>query len=109
MRKHLLFLSLFFAAHVFAGEPNCSSEYERGKREMGAYAEMLGVIEGTIYGHSLTAKGPSICLAGTPKEKVQAIAKALMSESFAKAPIVMDDVPSQEQAVQFLERFFPCK
>lgn len=109
MRKHLLFLSLLFAAYAFAGEPNCSPEYERGKREMGVYAEMLGVIEGTIYGHSLTVKAPSVCLAGTPKEKVQAIAKALMSDSFAKAPIVMDDVPSQEQAVQFLERFFPCK
>jgi hypothetical protein len=76
---------------------------------MGAYAEMLGLIEGTIYGHSLTLNGPRICLVGTPKEKVQAIAKALMSDSFAKSPIVMEDVPSREQAVQFLERFFPCK
>jgi hypothetical protein len=109
MQKHLLLLLLIVAAHASAGEPNCSVEYERGKREMGAYAEMLGVIEGTIYGHSLTLNGPSICLVGTLKEKVQAIAKALMSDSFAKLPIVMEDVPSREQAVQFLERFFPCK
>lgn len=109
MRKQLLLLPLILTAHASAGEPNCSPEYERGKREMGAYAEMLGVIEGTIYGHSLTLENPNICLTGTPKEKVQAIAKAIMSDSFEKDPIVMEDVPSREQAIQFLERFFPCK
>lgn len=109
MRNHLLFFFLLLAAHVSAGELNCSSEYERGRREMGAYAEMLGIVEGTIYGHSLALKSPSVCLVGTPKEKVQAIGKALMSDSFAKSPILMDDVPSRDQAVQFLERFFPCK
>jgi hypothetical protein len=109
MRKRLLILSLLLPVHALAGESICSSEYERGKREAGAYAEMLGIIEGTIYGHSLALNKPTVCLIGTPKEKVQAIAKAIMSESSEKSPIVMDDVPSREQSIQFLERFFPCK
>ena len=109
MRKLLLMLLPLVAAHAAAGEQECSSEYERGQREMGAYAEMLGIVEGTIYGHSLTLNSPVACLTGTPKEKVQAIAKVIGSESFRKSPIVMDDVPSRDQAVQFLERFFPCK
>lgn len=75
MRKRLLILSLILPVHALADESSCSSEYERGKREAGAYAEMLGIIEGTIDGHSLA----------------------------------MDDVPSREQSIQFLERFFLCK
>jgi len=100
---------LLVAVHASADEQGCSSEYERGKRETGGYAEMLGVVEGTIYGYSLTLSNPKVCLSGTPKKKVKAIADAVNSESFAKSPILMDDVPSKDQAVRFLERFFPCK
>ena len=50
----------------------------------------------------------TVCLAGTPREKVQAIAKAFMSESFSKVPVLMDDVPTKERAGDFLRRFFPC-
>ncbi len=46
-----MFLPLV-AAHVLLPVSKCSSEYKRGQREMGAYAEMLGIVEGTIYGHS---------------------------------------------------------
>lgn len=102
-------LSMLFAASVSAEEGICSSEYERGRREMGGYAEMMGIIEGAIYGHSLTIASPKICLVGTPKEKVQKIANAFGSQSHAEPPLELDDVPSKEQAQKFLERFFPCK
>jgi hypothetical protein len=66
---------------TWAGEAQCQSEYERGRREMGAYAEMAGIVEGTIYGYTLIDSTHDFCLSGTPKEKVQAIAKAFMSET----------------------------
>lgn len=87
----------------------CSSEYERGKRETAAWAEMAGIVEGVIYGHSLTLPHSRFCLAGAPKDQVKAIAMVLNSESFGKNPVAMDDVPTREQAQEFLIRFFPCK
>lgn len=96
-------------ANTMADEAPCSSEYERGRREIGAYAEMVGIIEGAIYGHSLSISSSNICLSGTPKEKVQKIAKAFTSQANAETTLEFDDVPSKEQATKFLERFFPCK
>ena len=96
------------ALPALAGEIQCQTEYERGKREIGAYAEMAGIIEGTIYGYTLVEYSQNICLSGTAKEKVQAIAKAFASESFMNKPILMDDVPTKDQALEFLRRFFPC-
>lgn len=107
--RFVFVLALAFSVRVFAADEQCNADYERGRREMSAYAEMLGVIEGTIYGHTLSLASTNICLAGSPKEKVQAIAKAIASDSFAKKPILMDDVPTKEQAIEFLQRFFPCK
>ena len=100
---------LLIALPVLASEPSCTSEYERGRREIGAWAEMAGVMEGVIYGHSLAFSSAEFCLSGTPKEKVQAITRALGGESYRANPVLIDDVPTREQAQQFLERFFPCK
>ena len=108
-KVRLLLLSVFFVVPAFGEDLKCEAEVKRAKRAEAAFGEMLGIVEGTIYGHSLTLNSSTVCLGGTPKEKVQAIAKAFMSDSFAEAPILMDDVPSREQAIEFLERFFPCK
>lgn len=75
---------------------------------MGAWAEMAGVMEGVIYGHSLTLPRTEFCLAGTPKERVQAIAAAFHSDAYLGNPVLLDDVPTREQARVFLIRFFPC-
>ncbi len=96
------------ASPALADNATCISEYGRGERETGAWAEMLGIVEGTIYGHSLTLPKTRFCLAGSPKEQVQAIAKAFGTKSFEENPILMDDVPTKEQAEEFLVRFFPC-
>jgi hypothetical protein len=76
---------------------------------MAAWAEMAGVMEGVIYGHSLALSPAKFCLSGTPKEQVQAIARAFGSDSYKEKPVLIDDVPTKEQAQQFLERFFHCK
>ena len=76
---------------------------------MGALAEMAGVMEGVIYGHSLTLSRTKFCLAGSPKERVQAIAAAFGSDAYREKPVLLDDVPTREQAREFLTRFFPCK
>ncbi len=76
---------------------------------MGAWAEMTGVIEGVIYGHSLTLSRSKFCLAGTPKGRVQAIAAAFGSDAYRERPVLMDDVQARKQARDFRVRFFPCK
>ena len=106
----LLLVALTIAAPALATDAQCTSEYERGKREIGAYAEIIGVIEGTIYAHSLIHDSPKVCLSGSPREKIQAIGKALSSSSFRDEPIVMTEfIPTREQAIKFLVRFFPCE
>jgi hypothetical protein len=99
---------LLIALPVLASEPLCTSEYERGRREIAAWAEMAGVMEGVIYGHSLALSPAKFCLSGMPKEQVQAIASAFSSDSYKANPVLIDDVPTREQAQQFLERFFPA-
>jgi hypothetical protein len=101
--------SILIIANVWAGVPDCSSEYERGRREMGAYAEMVGIMSGTIYGHSLGINNPQICLSGNPRERVALISKALAIAPTLNAPLELDDVPTKEQAEKFLEYFFKCK
>jgi hypothetical protein len=100
---------ILVALPVLAEEPLCSAEYQRGQREMGAWAEMAGVVEGVIYAHSLTLSYPQFCFTGTPKERVRAIATAFSSEAYKQNPVLLDDVPTKEQAQEFLVRFFPCK
>lgn len=102
----LVVLSITFPA--YAQEQICKDEYERGRREMGAWAEMAGIVEGVIYGYSLELRAPEVCLPSEPKPRVKAIATAFMSESFARDPVLMDDVPTRAEALQFLKRFFPC-
>jgi hypothetical protein len=92
----------------FSQDQACKDEYERGKREIGAYAEMLGIIEGVIYGYSLELKTPEVCLPTEAKPRVKAIADVMMSESFRNDPVLMDDVPTRAEAQQFLKRFFAC-
>lgn len=88
----------------------CSAEYQRGQREMGAYAEMVGIVEGALYGYSMILKPGQFCLPGsTPKEKVQAISRALGSEQFRPSPVLMDDVPTEQEALEFFQSFFPCR
>lgn len=99
---------LLVALPGFSQESACKGEYERGQREMGAYAEMAGIMEGVIYGYSLELREPEVCLPIEAKSRVKAIADAMMSESFRKDPVLMDDVPTRAEAHQFLKRFFPC-
>jgi|GEM_PF-2979367 len=102
-------LALLFTAWPAASENQaCNDEYERGRREMGAYAEMAGIVEGVIYGYSLGMGRPEVCLPAEAKSRVKAIANALISESFANDPILMDEVPSRQESHQFLKRFFSC-
>jgi hypothetical protein len=107
--RHPVLAALLIALPALAIEPSCTSEYERGRREIGAWAEMAGIMEGVIYGHSLTLPPSKFCLIGAPKEQVQAIAIAFGSESYRANPVLMDDVPTREQAQEFLTRFFPCR
>ena len=100
---------MLVASPVLANESQCASEYEQGRREMAAWAESAGIIEGVIYGHSLTLSRTNFCLVGSPKEKVQAIAAAFGGDAFRKRPVVLDDVPTKAQAQEFLVRFFSCK
>jgi len=76
---------------------------------MSAWAEMAGIMEGVIYGYSLTISRSKFCLVGSPKEQVQAIAAAFGGHAFRERPILLDDVPTKAQASEFLIRFFPCK
>jgi hypothetical protein len=99
---------LLVALPGFSQEPACKDEYARGQREMGAYAEMVGILEGVVYGYSLELREPEVCLPLEAKPRVKAIADAMMSESFRKDPVLMDDVPTRAEAHQFLKRFFPC-
>jgi hypothetical protein len=108
LRRSLALALVVTHVPAFAKD-ECAAEAERGERVMSVYAEMLGIKEGAIYGHSLSLRSPSICLVGSPREKVKAIAEAFWSDDYRKAPIMMDDVPSQAEAIEFLERYFPCK
>jgi hypothetical protein len=99
---------LLVALPGFSQEQACKDEYERGQRHMGAYAEMIGVMEGVIYGYSLELREPDVCLPIEAKLRVKAVADAMLSESFRKDPVLMDDVPTRAEAHQFLKRFFPC-
>ena len=101
------FVLALAASSIFADD-SCRAEFERGQREMGTWAEQIGIFEGTIYGYSLMLKSANICLTGTPKERVKAIAGALGSETFRQSPVLLEDVPSEQEAAAFLERFFPC-
>lgn len=73
---------------------------------MGAYSEMLGVIEGVIYGYSLELKTPEVSLPTEAKSRVKAIADVMASESFRNDPVLMDDVPTRAEAQQFSEAVF---
>lgn len=104
----------------FSQEQVCRDEYERGKREMGGYAEMLGVIQGVIYAYSLELKSPEVCLPDGAELRVKAIADAMSGASAkasvamayvpapAEAPIAMNYILTRAEAHQFLKRFFPC-
>lgn len=91
------------------GQVERGEAYERGRREAGAWAEAMGIMEGTLYGHSLRPEGDAFCLRGTAKDQVREIAQAMASESFERSPVLMDDVPTRAQAIEFLSRFFPCR
>ena len=109
IRKSLgSFFLLLIALPSFSQNSTCKDEYERGQREMGAYAEMIGIIDGVIYGYSLEQTAPEVCLPAEAKPRVKAIADVMMSESFRDTPAFMDDVPTRAQAHQFLKQFFPC-
>lgn len=114
MKQALLISALSVASSAVLADEPCKMEYERGQREMGAWAEMLGLIEGTIYGYSLMHESNSICLIGTPRQRVKAIAEAIQSEtnqssSLDQPSTLLDDVPSERQAIAFLEKHFPCR
>ena len=91
---------------------DCDSAYDKGyiqgEKVGGAYGEMLGVVEGTLYGLSVKLRTDRHCLAGSPKEQVKAIAIVFKSDDFAKNPMPMSDVPTEAEASAFLNRYFTC-
>ncbi|HEX4909927.1 MAG TPA: hypothetical protein VFV64_04120 [Permianibacter sp.] len=92
--------------------PNCSNVYEKGytqgEKVGGAYGEMLGVVEGTIYGLSVKLRTEKHCLTGNPKEQVKAIATVFKSDEFAKNSMQLSDVPTEAETLMFLNRYFTC-
>lgn len=103
-----LIMTQAFLSTASASE-QCESSYAHGERVGGAYGEMVGIVEGTIYGYAIHQPKGTHCLSGSPKQQVQSIAQTLKSDAFISDPILFSDVPSREEVLKFLYRFHPCE
>jgi len=82
--------------------------YEQGERVGGAYGEMVGIMEGVIYGHAIYNEDGTFCLKGSPNEKVSKIAKKLRLLVKGGSEFSLGDVPSKEESLLFLRVNFGC-
>lgn len=108
MRKIFLLVLVFTSSALAFDEDKCKAEYDKGNLVGGVYGEMLGVIEGTIYGFAIHNSDGSFCLSGAPKEKVKMIAQTLQIASDRGDKLEFEDVPSKESSLLFLRTYFPC-
>lgn len=108
MRKSFLLAFAIAGSALASGGDQCKAEYDKGHLVGSVYGEMLGVIEGTIYGFAVHNEDGSYCLNGEPKEKVKLIAETLRSAIERGDKVEFEDVPSKESSLFFLRTYFPC-